>query len=397
MRIDPDLGSALLQGAMVLLLVLSRSDPPLTASIAFIGVGSCAYLLLSAATLRYPERAPELRGILTTAGTLAAAGFVLRLSPDPMSAMLEWTLFTVSVVALFLSTGWAATLRWTAGAWWVAAGLSLIAVIALVPARGPDGTRAAAQLAHSAPVPVLALALTAVAAAGAVRWRSPYRLSLTVRAWVVALPPVAVYAFTRDPAALFVVGLPLFAVLVTHLTVLREGWSRLLAVSSAVVVGVVAAVAGLIAFRPGGAFHLTGPEPARDFLGALPGTTHAVAGGAAVALLLLLAAVLIGQVTMLFGAILRRPGTDRDEVLPFAAGVTVLLVVLLAGPIAAGAGCPVPAGLAVLPLASDGASFLIVLAGAGFLFGAGSQDSTAASQLLNGRMQPAAAPSGQYR
>jgi hypothetical protein len=43
----------------------------------------------------------------------------------------------------------------------------------------------------------------------------------------------------------------------------------------------------------------------------------------------------------------------------------------MAGPIITAAGVPVPAGLATLPLASDGMSFLITLAGIGFLFGAG--------------------------
>ena len=370
-RIDPDLGSAALQAAVVLLLVLSRSDAPRPASIAVIGVGTCAYLLLSAATLRYPQRAPELRGVLTVAGMLAAAGFALRIGAGPMSAALEWTLFTVSVVVLFLCAGLGSGFRWTVGGWWAAGGLSLAAVVALVPARGPDGTRAAALLAFSAPVPVLAIALTGVAAAGAARWRSPSRSSLTVQAWSVSLPPLAVYAYTRDPAALPVVGLPLFAVLVAaQLTVLREGRRRLLAVSAAVVTSVAAGVVGLIACHPGGAFHLTGPASSRDLFGAPPGTTRAAAGTAAVILFLLLAAVLIGQVMLLFAAVVRRPGPDSHQVLPFGAGVATLLVVLLAGPIAAGTGLPVPAGLAVLPLASDGASFVIMLAGIGFLVGA---------------------------
>ncbi|WP_030440437.1 hypothetical protein [Actinoplanes subtropicus] len=367
-RIDPDVLSAALQAAVVLLLTLARSDPPRTASIAFIGVGCCAYLMLSAATLRYPERAAELRGILTVTGTLAAAGFVLRLGPDPAGALREWTLFTVGAGVLFLSTGWPAGFRWTTGGQWVAAGLTLAAAVALVPARGLDGTRAGALLAYSAPVPVLALALTALAA-GAARL-SPARFSLTAQAWVVSLPPLAVYAYTRDPGALPLVGLPLFAVLVAaHLTGLGGGWLRLLAVSTSSVLCVVAGVAGLIAFHPGGAFRLTGPASARDLLGAAPGTTGSVAGGPAVVLLLALSAVLSVQVALLFAAVVRRPERDRDEVLPFVAGVTVLLLVLLAGPGAAGAGLPVPASLAVLPIASDGASYLITLAGVGLLFG----------------------------
>ncbi|GLY97805.1 hypothetical protein Acsp02_50590 [Actinoplanes sp. NBRC 103695] len=337
------------------------------AAIAFVGIFACGYLLLFAATLRFPRRAGELRGVLLTAGTLAAVGFVVRINAGLGLAWREWTLFTVATAAFLLAAQLGERFPQTARVWWAACGVTALAAVALVAAEGPGGFRSAAQLAGAAPVPVLALGLAGLATAAAARWPEVIRRHRVYQGWGVAMPPLAVFAFTRDQGALALIGLPLLAVLVTlHLAAWRRPLRTLLPVAGAAVASVAAGAALLTTV--GGPFVRATRH--RDLLGLPVGGTEQTAGWLSRSTLLVISAVLMLQVVALLAGVVRHD--PRAEAVPLAAAVTVLLVVQLAGPVAAGCGVPMPASLWTLPLASDGASFLITLAGSGFLIGAGS-------------------------
>jgi hypothetical protein len=390
LRSSHDLVGAGAQAAAALLLTIAcalLTDPPAVAWTVFAWVGVCGLLfLVTAARSAQDGQAGggplELRGVLLAALLLAQLGFLLRLAGPGVAAPGREAVVFIAGALAFLGVREAGRRSWPMAVWaGVVGALLLGALIAVVLTPHPGGPRL--QWQHTLPAAVLA-----VSGAGAFAgwWvLRPGRVPPeAIRAHVVAVPPLAVYAFTRDPgAAMLTFGASTAVTAGAGLLLWRSHWT---AVLRSTATGAAAAAAGGVGLRildPFGIFTVPAAGYAHDLLG-VPEVAGAVrldtAGGRfGTAMVLVLAALFAAQVLLLIARVLRRgaEGPDRGRsaflrVWAVAAGGQVLvsvLVPLLAALLAR----PGPAMLAALPFASDGASFVVTFAALGLLYAAGEQ------------------------
>ncbi|GAA4259439.1 hypothetical protein GCM10022255_084050 [Dactylosporangium darangshiense] len=388
-RSPDDVAGALLQAGAALLLTLTwavyaNPSPPLIAWSVFAGVGVCSWLFLATVTRSARDvgsgaGASELRGVLLVAILLTQLGFLLRLTGQKGSTApaREWLAFLAATL-VFLAVREVGRRRVHVVAWAVLVGVLLVGSIAAViltphPNNGP-------RLRWEDGLPAAGLA-AALAGALALWWamRSGRVPPEAIRVHVVAVPPLAVYAFTRDPgAAALTAGASAGAVIAAGRVVWGSTWwltLRPVALGTAVAVG-VGAVFRVI--DPYGIFTKPPTDAPRDLVGVWQDghgpSLGAVAGPFAVRAVILLALVFAVQVGLMLHRVLRiapPPPGDKPgrfaRVWAAALGGQLLVSVLapLAGQIP---GFSVPPSVASLPLASDGVSFMIAFVALGLLF-----------------------------
>lgn len=384
------LGAGLLALAALTLTVAwagtNTVQPPPVAWTVFVGAGLCSWLFLISAARSAQLAAvdgAELRGLLLVAMLLAQVGFVLRLSSrEPWVAGLEWAVFLLAAL-LFLAAHEAGRRAVPIRVWAVVVGVlfaGATAAVILTPHTPhphiPQGPRLYWQ--QTMPAAVLAAALAGAIALCFV-WRPEGFRREAIRAHVVAVPPLAVYAFTRDPgAAVLMCGATAGVVFAAGRLVWGMTWPATLRPLATGVTATAAVATVLRLIDPERIFSVPPVPPERDLIGvwqaegAVPLT--AVGGRGAAAVLTLLVVVFAGQVSLLVARALRpddrRTGTRAfQQVWAVALGGQVL-VSLLAPLLIEAFRLPGPSTLTALPFAGDGASFVLTFAALGMTFAA---------------------------
>ncbi|GAA1559257.1 hypothetical protein GCM10009827_095320 [Dactylosporangium maewongense] len=380
-----DAAGAGLQALAALLLTLAWAardpDLPRVAWAAFAGVGLCGWLFLitAARSARLAATgAGELRGLLLVAMLLAQIGFVLRLSArEPVVPGLEWVVFMISAL-LFLAAYEVARRPVHQMLWVATVGVLLAGSVAAVVATPHGVLEPRLYWRQALPAAVLAAAVSGAVVLGCL-WRRDRVMREAVRAHVVAVPPLAVYAFTRDPgAATLVCGATAGAVFGAGRVLWRSSWTATLRPIGTGVAAVAAVTTVLWLFDPW-KVAVREPAPARDLVGVARETAGAVsladvcgrAGELVLTLLVLVFALQVG----LLATRAARPDAELPDrhafqrVWAVALGGQVLaslLAPLLVGVLR----LPAPPTLTTLPFAADGASFVVTFAALGLLFAA---------------------------
>ncbi|MBB5873101.1 hypothetical protein F4553_006535 [Allocatelliglobosispora scoriae] len=395
-----DFTAALLQGALCLVVALvwtiagGRLSPPwwswwswwLTPLMVLLSV---LVLLLFAssrgAEVRNGGGAYELRGILIMVCSLAQVGFLLRENDEGM-ALREFALFTLGTAAFVGADQLGARI---VGAWrrhwaYIFLGVALAAVGALFLSQGYVGTIGGTVL-GAAPAPIVSAATVGFLAAWLGQPESP-RPPLLVQLYAVTFPSLALFAFTADLGAGVVMFVGCATVLVVaHFTTwssAQKPWPRLGRAVAVVLGGVaVLAVGALIMVKalPNGKFSAVAGPPGADLLGS-PIELHRTAEllGDGRFLLVLIVLVLVVQLVVLASRTVRnaRPATVSTFPMLLVVGIAAQVIVAFLAPVLGvlDSDLPVPMSMGALPVAADGASFLLTMVCVGLAFGVGSRE-----------------------